>query len=271
MSDKPGLFNFTSVPDGYRQYLQPAVFDPWARELLAFVPPASGDVILDVASGTGAVAHAAARMAGPEGRVIASDVSPLMLARSRLEGSDDRAAVEPLESPADHLDLPDGSVDVVYCQQGLQFMPDRHAAMTEMFRVLRPGGMVGVAVWSDRARPEPFASYARILRAHGIPEPYPDAYDTLAVTMSEREIEGLLTTAGSLQPLVRTVDLPLVWPEPQSAAFGITGSTYGPAVAALTEPEQEAVFAAIVMEASAGGPPALMKAVVGRGVAGSLT
>ena len=47
----PGLFNFTSVPDGYRQYLQPVVFDPWARELLAFVPPSRGDVVLDVRGG----------------------------------------------------------------------------------------------------------------------------------------------------------------------------------------------------------------------------
>ncbi len=76
--------------------------------LLAFAPPASGDVILDVAAGTGAVTH------GPGGRVIASDISPLMLAESRQERTDDRAAVESLESPADHLALPDGSVDVVY-------------------------------------------------------------------------------------------------------------------------------------------------------------
>lgn len=82
--------------------------------LLAFAPPANGDVILDVAAGTGAVAHAASHIAGPGGRVIASDISPLMLAESRQERTDDRAAVESLESPADHLALPDGSVDVVY-------------------------------------------------------------------------------------------------------------------------------------------------------------
>ncbi len=119
MSDpEPGLFNFTSVPDGYRQYLQPAVFDPWARELLAFVPPSLGDVVLDIAAGTGAVAHAAAPIVGPEGRVIASDVSPIMLAGARLEATDDRAAVEPLESPADRLAVPDGIVDVALLSTG---------------------------------------------------------------------------------------------------------------------------------------------------------
>src|SRR5580704_17313889 len=194
---EPGLFNFTSVPDGYRRYLQPAVFDPWARELLAFVVPSRGDVVLDVAAGTGAVARAAARLVGPGGRVIASDVSPLMLAQVGMAATDDQAAVEPPESPADHLALTDGVIDAVYCQQGLQFMSDRNAVITEMLRVSRPGGVLGIAVWSDEAPPEPFACYARILQDHGIPEPYPNAYDTSVVTMSESEIERLLTTAES--------------------------------------------------------------------------
>jgi ubiquinone/menaquinone biosynthesis C-methylase UbiE len=263
---EPGLFNFTSVPDGYRDYLQPAVFDPWARELLGFVTPSLGDVVLDVAAGTGAVAHAAAPIVGPGGRVIASDVSPLMLARVRLEATDDRAAVEPLESPADHLELPDGVVDAVYCQQGLQFMSDRHVVITEMLRVLRPGGALGIAVWSDQGQPEPFASYARILQDNGVPEPYPNAYDTSIVTMSESEIEHLLTTAESEQTTIRTVEIPLLWPELRWAALGITGSTYGPTVGALGLLQQQAVFAAIEEQAD-GHPPVIMKAVLGHAVA----
>jgi SAM-dependent methyltransferase len=263
---EPGLFNFTSVPDGYRHYLQPAVFDPWARELLAFVPPANGNVVLDVAAGTGAVARAAAPMVGPGGRVIASDVSPLMLAGVGQEATDDQAAVEPLESPADHLALPDGVIDAVYCQQGLQFMSDRSAVINEMLRVLRPGGTLGIAVWSDQAPPEPFASYARILQDHGVPEPYPNAYDTSVVTMSESEIERLLAPAHSAQTSVRTIEVPLVWPEPRWAALGITGSTYGPTVAALGQSDQKAVFADI--EQAGGDPPVIMRAVLGRVLAG---
>ena len=264
---EPGLFNFTSVPDGYRRYLQPAVFDPWARKLLAFAAPSLGDVVLDVAAGTGAVAHSAAPIVGPGGRVIASDVSPLMLAGVRLEATNDRAAIEALECPADYLALPDGVIDAVYCQQGLQFMSDRHAVITEMLRVLRLGGALGIAVWSDQGPPEPFASYARILQNHAVPEPYPNAYDTSVVTMSESEIEHLLTTVASEQTTVRTVEVPLLWPEPRWAALGITGSTYGPTVAALDVPQQEALFAAIQEQASS-DPPVIMKAVLGSAVAG---
>ncbi len=147
-------------------------------------------------------------------------------------------------------------------------MPDRHAVMTEILRVLRPGGIVGIAVWSEGTPPEPFDSYARILRAHKIPEPYLSAYDTSAVATSEREIEFLLRSAGpgANCPHRRTaarMARPL-----KRLHSGITGSTYGPGVASLSRAEQEEVFASIVKEASGEMPPAVMRAVLGRGVAG---
>ena len=66
-----GHFNFASVPDSYRKYLQPAIFDPSALALLSVAPSGRGDVVLDVAAGTGAVAHAAVAAVGTNGRVIA--------------------------------------------------------------------------------------------------------------------------------------------------------------------------------------------------------
>ncbi len=152
------------------------------------------DIAADRCAGTRGGTHRRTGRSGDR-----SDVSPIMLAGVRLEATDDRAAVVPLESPADRLALPDGIVDAVYCQQGLQFMSDRLAVITEMLRVLRPGGALGIAVWSDQCPPEPFASYARILQDHGVPEPYPNAYDTSAVTMSESEIEHLLAAVGTEQ------------------------------------------------------------------------
>jgi hypothetical protein len=128
---------------------------------------------------------------------------------------------------------------------------------------LRPGGALGIAVWSDQISPEPFDSYARILRDHAVPEPYPNAYDTSVVTMSEGEIEMLLSTPGSVNTSVRTVDVPLLWPESRWAALGITGSTYGPAVAKLAPPEQAILFAAIEEQARV-DPPVSMRAVLGR-------
>ena len=58
------------------------------------------------------------------------------------------APVEYAEAPADGLPVADESFDVAVCQQGLQFFPDRSAALDELYRVLRPGGRLGIAVWS---------------------------------------------------------------------------------------------------------------------------
>lgn len=72
----------------------------------------------------------------------------------------------------------DSSVDVVLCQQGLPFIPDRPAALKEMARVLKPGGSAGVAVWRWSDRVEPIIVYGEALKANGVPEPFPHAYDS---------------------------------------------------------------------------------------------
>jgi ubiquinone/menaquinone biosynthesis C-methylase UbiE len=69
-------------------------------------------------------------------------------------------AIDYHQAPADRLPVPDDSYDAVSCQQGLQFFPDRPAALQEMRRVLRPGGRVGIAVWTGIENSPPFAALA---------------------------------------------------------------------------------------------------------------
>ena len=133
--------------------------------------------------------------------------------------------------------------------------------MAELHRVLRPGGTVAVAIWSDQASPEPFATYASILQGLGVVEPYPYAYDTSTVTMSEDDVEGLLVGGSLLDVKVGTVELPLAWPEPSWAAHGILGSSFGPTVAKLSPEERDSVFNSILEDdLSRGG---VMSAVLG--------
>jgi SAM-dependent methyltransferase len=86
----------------------------------------------------------------------------LELARSKnsIDGS---APIEYLECPADALGVPDDAFDLVTCQQGLQFFPDRSAALAEMRRVLRPGGKIGIAVWCSIEDCPPFLALANAL------------------------------------------------------------------------------------------------------------
>jgi SAM-dependent methyltransferase len=132
----------------YDEILVPRVFDPWAEVLLDEVGITAGLDVLDVACGPGTVARRVAPRVGPSGRVTGCDLSPAMLevaaAKPALDGA---APITYRQCPADALDVPDGAYDIVLCQQGLQFFPDRLGALAEMRRALKPGGRAGVAVW----------------------------------------------------------------------------------------------------------------------------
>ena len=150
-----------AMRDDYEGILVPRLFVPWAELLADQLELAPGEAVLDVACGPGTVARIAAQRVGAGGRVTGVDFSPAMLAIARekppvAEG----APLEYLEGPADHLGVPDHDVDVVTCQHGLQFFPDRPAALADMRRVLRPGGRLGVAVWRSIAECPPFDALA---------------------------------------------------------------------------------------------------------------
>ena len=113
-----------------------------ARRLIELAPLAVGSRVLDVATGTGQVALTAAQMVGSGGRAVGIDLSPemLALARQKLNGN---GPVEFRVGDAEHLEFPDELFDVVLCASSLFFVPDMHAALSEMRRVLAPGGCVG--------------------------------------------------------------------------------------------------------------------------------
>ena len=122
---------------------------PFAEALVALAALPRGGRVLDVATGTGIVAVAAARAVGPEGSVLATDFlaawEPHVAATAAEAGV---ANVEFAVMPAENLALPDAAFAAVLCHCGLMFVPQPVAALREMRRVLRPGGTLGIAVWS---------------------------------------------------------------------------------------------------------------------------
>jgi len=103
--------------------------------------------VLDIACGTGVVARLAARR-GHVGHLVGIDLNAAMLALARAKS----ATVEWVEGSALDLPFSADSFDVVLCQLGLQFFPDRELALKEMVRVLKPGGRAGFNVYSTIER-----------------------------------------------------------------------------------------------------------------------
>lgn len=103
--------------------------------------------MLDVACGTGVVARAAARRVGRAGHVAGVAINAAMLAVARSLPAGPGSGIGWLEASALGLPFRAGSYDVVLCRLGLQFIPDRPAALAGMRRVLVPGGRLGLSVY----------------------------------------------------------------------------------------------------------------------------
>jgi SAM-dependent methyltransferase len=154
-----------SAAQVYERELVPAIFGPWAPRVLDVAAPAADARVLDVACGTGVVARLAAERVGPGGRVVGLDLNPGMLVVARsLPASG--APVGWVQASAVRLPFPDRSFEVVCCQLGLQFFPDRSAALAEMARVLVAGGRLAALVWQSIDRSPGFAVLAEALDRH---------------------------------------------------------------------------------------------------------
>ena len=129
MSDQEQWQLDGSAPELYQRYLVPAITAVWAADLVDQAAPRPGERILDVACGTGVVARAAAERVGGTGRVAALDINPGMLAVARSLPAAPGPAIAWHEGSVLALPFPDAAFDVVLCQIGLQFFPDRSAAL----------------------------------------------------------------------------------------------------------------------------------------------
>jgi SAM-dependent methyltransferase len=150
----------------YEKYLVPAVFSPWAQVLIDRTDLRQGSRVLDVACGTGLVARSVAGLIGGEGKVVGLDLNPGMLAVARATTEEISVQTEWYEASVAEMPLPDDEFDIVFCQLGLQFFPDRIAALSEINRVLAPDGELAVLVWRGIEHSAGFAALADALETH---------------------------------------------------------------------------------------------------------
>ncbi|EAR24593.1 putative methyltransferase [marine actinobacterium PHSC20C1] len=266
-----GMFAQRAVAENYRRYLQPYLFDPWAQRLVNSVGLQRGQAVLDVAAGTGAVARAAAAIVGGSGSIVASDISRSMLSSitsTAAAANDDKASITTLECSATAIDLPDASMDVVFCHQGFPFMPDRVAVAREMFRVLRPGGTVAVGVWALGEHLYPFDDYAAFVRKHVPDSAFARSMGSGSLSMTSEDVAAALIGGGFADATASVEHLTVQWPTASEEARGITGTPFGPEIGSMAPAAQEAFLvqlAASLADENGATVPHPSVSVFGRG------
>jgi ubiquinone/menaquinone biosynthesis C-methylase UbiE len=144
-----------SIPENYDRYMAPLIFAPYATDLAQRVASLSPRAVLETAAGTGVVTRALAPRLARNARYVVTDLNQPMIDYAASRQPPD-ARIEWRQ--ADALDLPfeDAAFDLVCCQFGAMFFPDRSSGYREARRVLKPGGHFLFNVW-DRIEENVFA------------------------------------------------------------------------------------------------------------------
>lgn len=142
-----------SIPQLYQHYLVPLIFEPYAADMAARVVRLHPAHVLEIAAGTGVVTRHLSHSLPAATTIVATDLNQAMLDQAAAQGTS--RPVEWKQADAIQLPFEDASFDVVVCQFGVMFFPDKAKAFSEARRVLKPGGTFIFNVW-DRIEENEF-------------------------------------------------------------------------------------------------------------------
>lgn len=167
MLDSDKLFS-GSIPENYDRYMVPLIFAQYAADLARRVAALSPMAVLEIAAGTGAVTRALAPKLPSGARYVVTDLNQPMLDHAASQQPQD-GRISWRQADAMALPFDDAAFDLVCCQFGAMFFPDRPAAYREARRVLKPGGHFLFSVW-DRIEENVFANDV----THALAKLFPD-------------------------------------------------------------------------------------------------
>ncbi len=239
MSSNPGIPDFKNIVrqewTGAAPYWQKwnskfAIQTREATELIlrdADVRP--GLSILDLACGTGEPALSLAKAVGTSGRVMATDLVPEMLeAARRNAAAQNLANIEFQFADAEALPFSDAEFDRVTCRFGVMFFPNIPKAMSEIRRVLKPGGRVCFAVFGSLEENPIFrVSLGPFLRRVKLPPPPPDAPHIFRFA-DETKLSAALSSAGFRDVSTRKHGITFAWPGPPEECWEATRELAAP-------------------------------------------
>jgi ubiquinone/menaquinone biosynthesis C-methylase UbiE len=228
------------APTAYSRFAVKMV-EPWTDDLILSAGCRDGDRVLDVACGTGVVAGRVNLVSRKLCTITGLDINEGMLTVARRNSH-----IEWHQGSATELPFEDASFDVVLCQQGLQYVPDRPAAMREMARVLVPGGRIALNVWGALER-QPFHAALVDGIATFLGEEARSAFDLAFSLNTAEELRTLANDAGFKNVRVRFEHRTARYPMPAGLVAGFLGAT--PVTAqflALPDDRKQALVAHIV-------------------------
>jgi ubiquinone/menaquinone biosynthesis C-methylase UbiE len=191
-----------AIPALYDRHLGPVLFEPYARDLVSRLPGGTGRV-LEIAAGTGRVTRHLLEALSGDGELVATDLNEAMLGEARRRLPAD-ARLRWQVADAQVLPFADASFDVVACQFGLMFVPDKPRALQEIRRVLRPGGTLLLSVWDELAR-NPATELLHGLACAEMPADPPSFMLTPFSMPDPAALHALATGAGFTHVTVDTV------------------------------------------------------------------
>jgi SAM-dependent methyltransferase len=236
----PSFKNYSgTAPENYERYFVPAIGAPLAAELVDVAALQPGERVLDVACGTGIVTRLAAERVGADGAVAGVDINPGMLGVARSAARPE-LGIDWHEAGAEALPFQDATFDVALCQMGLQFFPDKLAALRQARRVLVPGGRLVLNV--PGPTPRIFGILADGLARHVKPEVAGFVHQVFSLH-EVQELETLVSGAGFVEVSIRASDERLHLAAPEEFLWQYLHSTPLAAAIAELDGERRAAFA----------------------------
>jgi SAM-dependent methyltransferase len=175
--------------------------------LVALARIRPGASVLDVGGGYGEPSLAAARVAGPKGRVVCTDISPGLLAFARERASEAGLGnVEFIEADAEQLDFEKDSFDAIVSRATFMFLPDVPGTLTRLRSFLKPGGRLAASVWGDKSKVQFAAAGAIIAAELGLPPPPPGLPGLFALA-DQRRLGRLAREAGFQEVETGTIEV----------------------------------------------------------------
>jgi len=192
---------------------------PVSKRLVELADIKPGHRVLDVGAGVGEPALTAARIVGPEGRIVATDISEEMLSYARTHavsaGIDN---IDFIEAHASALDFPPETFDAGLSRWGIIFEPEAEAAATRIRSFLKPGARMAISSWGPPERVPMLAlPMGTVMKRLNVPPPAPGTPGPLSRPTPEA-IAGLLEGGGFGEVEVEEAEVEFEWESPEEFA-----------------------------------------------------